>query len=226
MLYYLGLSFFMDNKTAQKKREKAETKRMLSLFCEKPIEELKVLNEAGGRPFLPESDIDFNIAHSGGIGAISFVKGDDLRTGCDIELIKQREGARKITEDYFSATEKKYIFHASKFDETRFYEIWTLKECFLKLRGLSVFDMFSVPSFIGCGDSNEVTFNFGAPVFSPLSFRLYQLLDNQGTSYMLATVIEGIQQQPEIIWFSQTSLDCRMRAEINAVPYPAQTDGI
>jgi len=222
MLYYLGLSFFPENKLTQKKHEKAETKRMLSLFCEKPIEELKISNKAGGRPFLPESDIDFSIAHSGGAGAVSFVKGDNLRTGCDIELIKHREGAMNITEDYFSAAEKKYIFYSGKFDETRFFEIWTLKECFLKLRGLSVFYMLSVPSFISCDDSNETMFNFGASVSSPLSFRLYQLSDSKGVRYMLATVIEGIQQQPEIVWFSQISLDCMMKAEINATPNPVQ----
>ena len=114
--------------------------------------------------------------------------------------------------------ENEYLFPQRKFDETRFYEIWTLKECCLKLRGLGVFDMKQVPSFINEDPlaADELRFEFCAITPQPLWFRLFELSDKERGRYILATVIEGKYQiQPEIRWFSPFSLDCKMRAEIN-----------
>ena len=187
-----------------------------------PVKETDIAEEAGGRPFFKNHEADFNISHSGGITAVSFIKGKNLRTGCDIERIYTRAGMTEIAEKFFSSNEKKYILSESKIDETKFYEIWTLKECFIKLRGLSVFDMNSVPSFI----SQSLEFEFADSM--PLSFRLYELTDNSNTGsanerYILAAAAEGSNQLPEIRWFSQSSFVCKIKAEINAAPNPAQT---
>jgi 4'-phosphopantetheinyl transferase len=74
-----------------------------------------------------------------------------VQTGCDIQLVQTRANTKKIAEEFFSVSEREYIFSqdGNQYNETRFFEIWTLKECFLKLRGLSVFDMAKVPSFSG-----------------------------------------------------------------------------
>lgn len=240
MLYYIGLSNFSSTKkvlkpTTQRKDLSAEARRVLSLLYENPINENDFLAEAGGRPFLRVDNsantapVDFNVSHSGEIAAVSFVKGEGLRTGCDIERVRFRKGSAKIAEDYFSVDEKKYIINDGEFDTTKFFEVWTLKESYLKLRGFSVFDMVSVPSFITYDDSQKASFTFCESVSVPLSFRLYELTDNsasvcQNDRYMLAAVIEGtVQKLPEIRWFSQSVLDCKMRAEINAAPSPAQT---
>ena len=191
----------------------AEARRILSQFEGRSIAENDIAREQG-RPFFPgrEVDVDFNIAHSGSLAAVSYVKGGNLRTGCDVERIRPRAGAGKIAEEFFSAPERNYISQGG-FDEVRFYEIWTLKECFLKLRGLSVFDMAACPSFI----STQGDFVFGAAVSSPLSFYLYELSGGIGEHYMLAAALEGTEQQPpEIRWFSQLSLDCKMLKNICA----------
>ena len=207
---------------SRKKRSSAEARRILPLLDDTFAEKDLAKGEKG-RPFLPGGGVDFNISHSGALAAVSLAKGRNLRTGCDIELIRRRPGAAEIAEEFFSAAEIKYLFPHDKFDEARFYEIWTLKECFLKLRGLSVFDMAAAPSFIGSEGSCKGQFFFEAAVATALSFRLYGL-SGGGESYMLATAIEGpMQTQPAIRWFSQTSLACRMIAEIKAAPNPAET---
>jgi phosphopantetheinyl transferase len=227
MSYYIGLSILSSSRIKKVQREysSAEARRILSLLYEAPIGEEKIATETGGRPFFPEEEVDFNITHHGAVTAVSFVKGANLRTGCDIEYVRPRAGAAEIAQEYFSNAEKKYLFDTGKFDETKFYEIWTLKECFLKLRGLSVFDIANVPSFISCDASQAGKFAFETSVSLPLSFRLYELTNGKGESYIFATVIEGSQQLPEIKWFSQSvlSFDWKMRAEINAAPNPAQT---
>ena len=235
----------MSNKgSANRKQASAEARRILSLLAGRPAEEKDIEREAHGRPFFPGSEIDFSISHSGALAAVSLVKGGKSRIGCDIERILRRPNTPEVAEKFFSAPEKNYIFGAGNlsslgsrsslesFDETRFFGIWTLKECFLKLRGLSVFDMNAVPSFVSDEGSGEEQLAFNAAVPSALSFRLYELSGGAvnaatlpaGERYMLATVIEGEEETPpEIRWFSQAFLDCKMIAEIKAAPNPTET---
>ena len=210
---------------AYKKPISVEARRVLSLLAGRPVRENDIKREARGRPFLPGLELDFSIAHTGALAAVSLARGGG-RTGCDIERIRKRPGAREIAKHFFSVSERNYIFNQDSFDETRFYGIWTLKECFLKLRGLSVFDMAAVPSFISDEGSQGEQLAFGAAVSSALSFRLYELSSGGAERYMLATVIEwaGTEPpQPEIRWFSQASLSCKIIAEIKAAPSPTET---
>ena len=239
MSYYLGLSILSTiydtgaaygfasshRRGIERQRFRIEARRILSLLEGRLLEENDIVREAQGRPFLPDCETDFNIAHSGLLTAVSHVKDGNLRTGCDVERVRPRARARQIAEEFFSAPEKDYVSPQGGFDEARFYEIWTLKECFLKLRGLSVFDMPACPSFISVeGADASCAFTFGATVFSPLSFYLYELSGRTGERYMLATALEGVEQQPpEIRWFSHLSLTCKKTAEIKAAPNPAET---
>ena len=188
-------------------------------MCEGVTED-DIAKETGGRPFFHGRDMDFSISHSGNLAAVSVIRGKNIRTGCDVELMRPRAKAREITEIFFSAGEKEYIQAQRKFDLKRFYMIWTLKECYLKLRGFSVFDMANAPSFISGKDS----LTFCAVVSSPLSFNLYELTDGAGERYILAAALAGTEEyQPEIRWFSQESLDCKSIAKIKAAPSPAET---
>jgi hypothetical protein len=231
MLYYLNLSILSNNLNNRHKRVEHrkllsyEARRILSLCESRPVTDDDIARDASGRPFFPNVDTDFNISHSGNLTAVSLVRGKNLRTGCDVELVRPRSRAREIAEEFFTAPERKYIESGGSFGGTRFYQIWTLKECFLKLRGLSVFDMAGAPSFI-CGVEPEVrgTYFFGAATASPISFNLYELLDGADERYMLATAVEGAEvDQPEIRWFSQDFLDCKSIAKIKAAPSPAET---
>jgi len=217
MPYYLGLSLLS---TCQRQSLSAEARRILAQFEGRTLEDSDIARETQGRPFFPGRAVDFNIAHSGSLAAVSYVRGGNLRTGCDVERVRPRTRAREIAEDFFSAPEQNYVAPQGNFEEARFYTIWTLKECFLKLRGLSVFDMTACPSFL----DNEKKFAFGGVASSPLSFYLYELSGSPAERYILATAIEGAEQQPpEIRWFSQSFLTCRMIAEIKAAPNPAAT---
>jgi len=228
MSYYIALSFLSNidkgrfNKLERRELLRAESRRILSRFEGRQINENDIERDKNGRPFLTGSKFDFNISHSGNLTAVSYVKSEisGFRTGCDIELMRPRASIKEISENYFSDTENKYIFSHSELVLRRFYEIWTLKECYLKLNGFSVFEMQSCPSFI----NDEGNFFFISDGANPLAFRLYELLSDSGECYILAAALEGEGQiQPEIRIFSQSSLDCKKTAEIKAAPSPAQT---
>jgi phosphopantetheinyl transferase len=214
MSYYLGLSILSNNHDCQhienrQKQLSAEARHILSEFKGRPITKDDIAREGQGRPFFPESDTDFSISHSAALAAVSLAQGTNLRTGCDVELLRPRARAPLIAADYFTAPERDYIFSQGSFDEIKFFQIWTLKECYIKLRGLSVFDMTKVSSFI-CGND----FVFDAGVELPLTFYLYEII-GADERYILATAIEGAEsEQPEIRWFSQPVMSCCCIAKI------------
>jgi len=219
MSYYLNLSFLSNKpgypqKAEHKKLLSAEARRILSQCEGRTLTEADIAREASGRPFLPGGDTDFCISHSGNLAAVSLVRGKGLRTGCDAELVRPRAKAREIAEELFAAPERKYIESGGGFDLTRFYQIWTLKECFLKLRGLSVFDMGGAPSFINDAEPEprgpfREQFKIDSAGVSPVLFNLYELTGNDGERYILATAIAGTEEcQPEIRWFSRAAPDC------------------
>jgi len=227
MSYYLNLSVLSNNlnylQTAEhKKRLSAEARRILSACEGMAITEADIAREASGRPFLPDRDMDFSISHSGALTAVSLVRGKGLRTGCDVELVRPRVKAKEIAEEFFTAAEREYIVSGGGFDLTRFYQIWTLKECYLKLRGLSVFEMGGTPAFISSVE--PAVFTFGVAGVSPISFNLYELTGAGDERYIAATAIAGEEErQPEIRWFSQDFFDCKSIAKIKAAPSPAET---
>jgi phosphopantetheinyl transferase len=246
MVYYLGLSLLSNkhdnpHKAGRQKLLSAEARRILSQLEGRPLVQDDIARDAAGRPFFPNRDTDFSISHSGALAAVSLVRGKNLRTGCDVELVRPRAGAPAIAEEFFTAPERDYIESGGSFEETRFYQIWTLKECFLKLRGFSVFDMTDAPSFLISKNQPRSTrrtydsrntanrrFEFWyknqlflreTPCNSVVNIHLYELTGNTGERYMLATAIAGTEtEQPEIRWFSQETLDCRSIANINTAP--------
>jgi hypothetical protein len=157
--------------------------------------------------------------------AVSLVSGEKLRTGCDVELVKPRAGIIRIAEDFFFFFVLDFVLYSSQEQnsESAFFEVWTLKECYLKLRGLSVADIKKTPSFV-CRKNGNFHFSFNAATETPLSFYLYELKGASGEWYILAASIEGTAQLlPELRWFSQSTLHARSIAEINAARSPAET---
>ena len=212
-LYYIGLSCLsiIDYKKAERNSIlSAEARRILSILADSPVD--VIATDENGRPFFHDSNMDFSISHSGAAVAVSLVQTENVheakvRTGCDIQLIRPRKNLRNIAEEVFCTAERDYILsqNETQFENevsrSRFFQIWTLKECYIKLRGLSVFDMPKVPSFISCDAEGHYLFAFNMSD-SSLSFYLYELA-YAGEHYMLATVIEGGSRIcPEIRIFS------------------------
>lgn len=91
-----------------------------------------------GKPYLKGyPQFNFNISHSGDYVLCAV---DDKNIGIDIEEIKYIE-YKEIAKTFFSAKEIGYIInHDLKCQLDRFYEMWTLKESYIKCcgQGLSI----------------------------------------------------------------------------------------
>lgn len=95
---------------------------------------------ARGKPALPESDIHFNLSHSGDVIVAGFIAGRDV--GVDVEEIRPMPEMKRVAMDNFSAAE--FAAWAALPPETQmraFYICWTRKEAYIKATG----DGFRLP---------------------------------------------------------------------------------
>jgi 4'-phosphopantetheinyl transferase len=98
-----------------------------------------------GKPFLPQSEIHFNVSHSGEVVAIALAV-NELRV--DIEAKHRIPEIAAIAGRFFSKDEAERVCAAT--DTTaEFFRIWTMKEAVVKASGQGLglpLDCFTVPS--------------------------------------------------------------------------------
>jgi 4'-phosphopantetheinyl transferase len=108
---------------------------------------------AHGKPYLTNSDIEFNISHSGEIAVIAF--SNKIPVGIDIEKLLPIEDKDELLRQFFHAKEEQEIIRLSIGEsELAFYNCWTRKEAILKAVG----DGLSIDSksfYAGSFFSNE-----------------------------------------------------------------------
>jgi 4'-phosphopantetheinyl transferase len=115
--------------------------------------EIDFVENSYGKPYLKNvDDLYFNISHSGEWVVCAI---DREEIGIDIEQIKPIQ--LEIAENFFSAEEyNKILSEQECFRTSRFYDLWTLKESFIKYKGKGL----SMPlnSFnINMSDNNNIT---------------------------------------------------------------------
>ena len=118
------------------------------LAC-KPLD-LMFEKNAQGKPFLPDTRIQFNLSHSGDYALIAL---SDAPVGIDIERHKPARDVLAIAQRYFTPTEYLYIKNQDDQNKTStFYDVWSAKEAYVKALGEGIaygFDRFSVINLEG-----------------------------------------------------------------------------
>lgn len=100
----------------------------------------------GGKPFLKNQPLEFNLSHSGEIAVLAI---DPLHAiGVDIEII-QNDPKLEIAERFFSNEEKRHLYSlAGEEQKKTFYAIWSKKEALVKAIGTGIqqsLSSFTVP---------------------------------------------------------------------------------
>jgi phosphopantetheinyl transferase len=180
----------------------------------------EILYEPGGRPYFLDYHADFNISHSRNMVAAALqVRG---RVGCDIQYLAPNKCFIEISRRFFHAAEQAYIEQDPAAQKQNFYRIWVLKEAWLKLHGLSVFDMAKAPAFSIGGNQSSMDKR-------GVDFFLYELSSPAGEeSYMLAAARQRTsssdgEAEPEIRWFSDAVLTLNKVENIYAAQSPENT---
>lgn len=114
----------------------------LSLYADADASAWRFVSNAYGRPALAQSHGDacalsFNLSHTRHLIALAITRG--VAIGVDVENHAAREAPLDIAGHFFShdeAAELATIAPAQR--QRRFYEYWTLKEAYIKARGMGL----------------------------------------------------------------------------------------
>lgn len=85
-----------------------------------------------GRPFLKDSSVRFNLSHTR--DAVVVLLARDLDVGVDVERLDRPVDVFPVAERTFSREEIDWVHERDTM--RRFFEVWTLKEAYMKARGL------------------------------------------------------------------------------------------
>lgn len=121
---------------------------------------------------MPQSNVSFNISHSGNRVALAFVK--EKKIGVDIERMNSLDDYSQIAKNFFLPPESERICaqtDAAKGME-KFYEIWTVKEAFVKALGHGLSRSLKSFEVLEQGTINDYTNN------SRYNYYTKQLSDN------------------------------------------------
>lgn len=97
--------------------------------------------ESGEKPTTQSTQLDFNMSHSSNYFAIVLANEKHNNVGVDIEKTKPIKDLKDLIKGFFHNEEADYILNKdinSKSQETKFLEIWTRKEAFLKMIGIGL----------------------------------------------------------------------------------------
>lgn len=86
-----------------------------------------------GKPFIREKpDFHFNLSHAGCWVVLAF---GDSPVGVDVERIRPETDIASISRRFFAEEEQRYILEDPDQSRSRFFEIWTVKESYIKFLG-------------------------------------------------------------------------------------------
>lgn len=113
---------------------RAWLRRLLAAYLEASPRSLAFAAEPWGKPVLPSSPFDFNLSHSGALGAIAISRSGPI--GIDLEQIRALHDLEGVTDRFFAPEEQELIRNAPPEQRPAlFFECWTRKEAMLKALG-------------------------------------------------------------------------------------------
>jgi 4'-phosphopantetheinyl transferase len=107
---------------------------VLARYVSAPPGDLQFTYNDWGKPELAGKDLQFNVAHSGGIALLAVTRAGVV--GIDIERIRPNVTDDRIAERFFAPEEVEALRALEPSDRHEaFFRCWTRKEAFVKARG-------------------------------------------------------------------------------------------
>lgn len=131
--------FVFERSRRQFAAARALVRRVLAGYVGAPPEALRFVVSAHGRPALtPDAGgLVFNLSHTEGLAALAVARGVEL--GVDVEDCQRRSRPEEIADHFFAAAEVAGLMALpAAARPARFFDLWTLKEAYIKARGLGL----------------------------------------------------------------------------------------
>ncbi len=137
--------------------------------------------------------LHFNLSHSQGVLVLAVSRLADI--GVDIECNLRARRIKKIASRYFSTTELEHLLALEEAaQQSRFYELWSLKESYIKACGMGLAIDLSHFSFL-FGDNHCLSISFHEErVDDPAQWQFWQLRLEEGFDLALAAKSANGQQ--------------------------------
>ncbi|ATE77677.1 MULTISPECIES: 4'-phosphopantetheinyl transferase family protein [Pseudomonas] len=109
--------------------------QVLAAYLAIPVDQVRIARTATGKPWLPEHTwLRFNLTHSGHSAAITLCREYDV--GVDLEKVSGKVAVKKaIAQRFFHPDEQRWLALDEANYLTRFTQLWSMKEAWLKARG-------------------------------------------------------------------------------------------
>ena len=116
-------------------RGRALLRTKLASLLHQDAGEIEIREGKWGKPFVPESDVSFNLSHSGDLAIFAF-SNSLLRVGVDLEHLDRETDIEGLSQHCFTPTECRELQALSPLERSvLFFKIWTAKEARMKLTG-------------------------------------------------------------------------------------------
>lgn len=118
---------------------RALVRTALSRYASVPAARLAFVANAYGKPALAEAppDLAFNVSHAGNLVVLAVARGGAL--GVDTEGVESRIAVDDLADRYFAREEADELrTQPVERRQRRFFEYWTLKESYIKARGMGL----------------------------------------------------------------------------------------
>lgn len=103
-------------------------------------------HEPYGKPYIVDGRLQFNLSHTNGVTLLAFSL--DTPVGVDVEQIRHDIDSFDIAPSVFSHDERELLAQSERASRlTTFFELWTIKEAWLKMLGTGLVDdlpMYSI----------------------------------------------------------------------------------
>ena len=145
-------------------------------------------------------DLRFNLSHTNDLLVCAIARGRDV--GVDIENVNRRSRTTEIADRFFSTSEVAALRAVPKTEQReRFFTYWTLKEAYIKARGMGLAIPLGSFSFALDGD-RSATIHFGQGcVDDPNGWRFFR--DRPTADHRLAVAVAakpGTQIELRCFW--------------------------
>ncbi len=153
---------------------RALVRTVLGQYLEQDPASLVFSQTAHGKPCLAhESPLQFNLTHTRGMIVLAVTTGAPL--GVDVEYVNRVADVAKLTERYFSPAEASALYELPvELWNERFFDLWTLKEAYVKGCGTGLHTPLRYFSF-GFTDS-AISIAFSGPLEDdPRAWQFWQM---------------------------------------------------
>jgi 4'-phosphopantetheinyl transferase len=142
-------------------------------------------------PYRAKQRVSFNLSHTDGLIVLGIAAGTAL--GVDTENVNTRGATIDIAESFFAADEIAALRQLTAEEQNkRFFSYWTLKEAYVKARGMGLSIPLDEISFHLSDDDPGTEISFRSPLKDPSTWRVWQFCPSP--DHLVALCIEHNEQ--------------------------------